>query len=455
MDNCRRFLILIAFMCAAAAAQLPESARARIAEAMRLASSGDLGRAENLLIELKKAHPADAEIRYRLGLVLLRQRKFAPAEAELETSAKLKPDSALAWLGLAQARLQSGRRQQALDAAARAEAHAGAEPSVRRALSMLYAQAEEFSKAAAQEALWWRAMPDDRESPLRAVEFYIRAGQADPALAIAQEALKRGDNAALRNWSGKAYRLKKNPSQAVEQFQLAISLDPSKPAYYMDLASLFLDHRTPEPAAAVLETAAARFPRNAELRRMLGLARYAMGDSQKALDAFLEAIDLAPDSEAMYGSLETLLPEAGSRLDAILVRLRSFSQKKPSSPVSYYLLAQALLQKPGSEEESEALLRKAAAADPSFWPAYFELHKPLLGRDQLAEAAEALEKVCALNPAHAPSHYSLSQIYARLGDRERSRKHREIHHKLITAQREAAEARRAESPRLPYTLRKP
>ncbi len=422
---------------------------------MRLVASGDLARAETVLTALKQSHTQDPEIRYRLGLVLLRQRKFPLAEAELEASARLKPDSPMAWLGLAQTRLQLGRREQALDAAARAGAHAAGEPPVWRALAMLYAQAEEFSKAAEQEVKWWRANPGDQESPVRATEFYVRGGKADPAIAIAQEALARAASGSLHNLLGKAYRLKKEPARAVEQFQLAIRLDAGKPAYYSDLATLFLDHRTPEPAVAVLDSALVRFPKDAELYRLLGLARYAMGDSQKALDAFLQAIDMEPYSELMYVSLETLLPEAGPRLNQIVLKLRAFCEKKPSSPVGHYLLAQALSNRPGAEEETEALLRKAITADPGFWPAYYELHKPLLAREQLAEAAQALEKATALNPRHAASHYSLSQIYARLRDRDRSRKHREIHHRLITAQREAAEARRADSPRLPYTLRKP
>jgi tetratricopeptide (TPR) repeat protein len=385
-------LTVLSFLAAAQGAQLAES--------MRLAASGDLERARNLLIQLKQSHPGDPEIRYRLGLVLLRQRNFQQAESELEAAARLKPDSPMVWLGLAQVRLQLGRAEQGLEAASRAAELAGGDPAVSRALAMLNAQAAEFYSG-----------------------------------------------------SAKALRLKKEPARAVEHFQLAIRLNPDQPSYYAELATLFLDHRTPEPAAAVLDAAVARFPKDAELHRLLGLARYAAGDSQRALDAFLAAIELAPDSELMYVSLETLLPEAGSRMDQIVARLRRYAQKNPSSPVGHYLLA--LSNGSGNDAETEALLRKAIASDAAFWPAWYELHKLLLARDQLAQASEALEKVGSLNPNHAPSHYSLAQIYARLGNRDRSRKHRQIHHQLISAEREAAEARRAQSPRLPYTLGKP
>jgi tetratricopeptide (TPR) repeat protein len=212
------------------------------------------------------------------------------------------------------------------------------------------------------------------------------------------------------------------------------------------LAQLFLDHDTAEPAEVVLKTAVRRFPTNAEVLRMLGLAYYAQGKMQEALDAFLKAIDADPDIESAYASLEVLLPDAGQRAPEIIAKLRTFTERHPESPIGPFLLA---LIEPG---KSEALLRQAIRVAPGFWPAYFELHKVLKAREQWEEAAAALEKTAELNPDYAPAHYALAEYYNRKGDRARAARERELHHKLLADQRKAEEQHRAQAPRLSFAV---
>jgi tetratricopeptide (TPR) repeat protein len=182
--------------------------------------------------------------------------------------------------------------------------------------------------------------------------------------------------------------------------------------------------------------------------RLLGIAHYGTGNSQKALEAFLRTIDLAPDEESGYSSLETLLPEVGDRRDEVLQRLKDYCERRPASPLGWYLLALV-------EGGREDLLRRAVAAEPSFWPAWFELHKPLLAAERLDEAVQVLERTVALHPDHGAAHYALAQVYARLGNREKALAARRHHHDLVTKEREAAEARRQQAPMLPYRLREP
>jgi tetratricopeptide (TPR) repeat protein len=105
---------------------------------------------------------------------------------------------------------------------------------------------------------------------------------------------------------------------------------------------------------------------------------------------------------------------------------------------------------PSEGEEPAALLKQAVAVAPDFWPAHYELHYYL--KEQPAAAAKALERVVALNPEFAPAHYSLAQMYAAMGDRERARKERETHHRLISRQRAETERLRQSMPRLSYQL---
>ena len=63
---------------------------------------------------------------------------------------------------------------------------------------------------------------------------------------------------------------------------------------------------------------------NADVERMLGLAYYAQGKNQQALDAFLSAIDASPDEESFYATLQVLpdnlIPQ--SRLNPISLKIQ-------------------------------------------------------------------------------------------------------------------------------------
>ena len=391
---------------------------ASVKDALRLAGEGRSAEAEQMLAGLNRANPGDPEIQYRFGLVLLKNGKLAAARAQLESAARLAPDP-LVWLALAQVRLRLDDLAGALAAAGRARGGNPSNPAIGRALSLF---------------------------DVEVIKFHLQKGHARQAVDLAKKAIAVSDLAVLHNLLGKAHELNREPAAASNEMQQAIRLDPNQASWYLDVAQLFLNHNTPEPAELVLVDVVKRFPNHAEAMRLLGVARYALGKKDQALEAFLSAIDAAPESEAAYASLETLLPDAGPHLEEIIRRLRQFTTTVPSSPLGPYLLALVL------PDESEALLRKSIKAVPGFWPAWFELHKVLRSQDKWDEAAAALEKTIALKPDFPPSHYALAEHYNRTGDYARAAQERERHHKLLTEQRAAAEKQRAEAPRLTYTL---
>jgi tetratricopeptide (TPR) repeat protein len=233
---------------------------------------------------------------------------------------------------------------------------------------------------------------------------------------------------------------------AAKEFQEAIRLDPTRPVYYLELAQLLLSHDTPEPAELILASALKRFPKNGALLRTLGLATFAQGKNTAALDAFLKAIDADPEDESAYASLEVLLPDAQPRTREISAKLTTFSKRHPDSPVGPYLAG--LL----ASNQAEELFRRAITAAPTFWPAWFELHKLQKAQGKSDDAAASLRKVIELNPTYAPAHYALAEYLIKKGDRAGAAREREIHHKLLNDQREADQKHRVESPRLAFTV---
>jgi tetratricopeptide (TPR) repeat protein len=299
-----------------------------------------------------------------------------------------------------------------------------------------------------------RAAPGEFEIQYRLGLVLLRQGKledARPRLELARKLqpdvpVARAALALLHSSLGRTAAANGDAPAAAREFQQAIQIDPSRPVYCLELAQLLLDHETPEPAELILRNAAARFPVNGEVLRMLALAIFAQGRSREALEAFLKVIDLAPELESSYASLEVLLPDAGPRLPEVAARLRKFVRNHPESPLGPYLLALI------TPEKAEPLLRQAIAADANFWPAYFELHKLLQANGKDDEAGAALVKVVELNPEFAPAHYALAEYYMKKGDRASSVRERELHHRLMTMRRDAEAEHRVRAPRLAFTV---
>jgi tetratricopeptide (TPR) repeat protein len=260
--------------------------------------------------------------------------------------------------------------------------------------------------------------------------------------------------AELHSALGRAYRAGGDSAAAVESFQAAIQSDPAKPEFYGELAALFLDHRTPEPALAILNQAAAKFPASQEILRLQGLALYALGRNAEAIDVFLRMAKLDPDSEAAFVSMETLLPDAGERLPEIIGLLRAHCDRRQSA-VGLHLLAMAVSLETPQSAEPEGLLRKSIGIRADYWPAYYALHEILFDQGKWEEAAAALEKTVAIHPEHGAAHFRLAQVYTRLGDRERAATERRKHHEIAERIRVAAEERREKMPRLSYEVAAP
>ena len=226
---------------------------------MNLAAQGRFAEAEQVLRGIETTYPNGFEVRYRLGLILLRQGNAREAAMRFEAAAQKSPNSALAWLGLAQARLRLGQRDTALQAAGarrpiwQPRNHRCGAPS-----RWFYTDANEFSLAAEFEERWGRTPGADPDSGLRLCRLRVRADDKRAVQACLQ-AIAGRDSTELQQLLGDAYRFASDAPHAVEAYQRAIQLDPAEAVSYFKLASLFLDHRTPLPAIAILDSAVARF----------------------------------------------------------------------------------------------------------------------------------------------------------------------------------------------------
>ena len=250
---------------------------------------------------------------------------------------------------------------------------------------------------------------NDNQTAKTALEQAVKLAPTQPMfwLAVAEARLRA-------NETGPA-------AQAITQANKLAPADPAinkgREMFHRRLiphARQLLDDRHEKQAEAALREAAKTQAKEPELHRLLGLALYAQGRNEPAIDEFLAAIDLAPNEQTLYAGLETLLPNEPRR-PAIEARLKPFAA---TSPLGKYLL--------GLQTASPALFEAALNQDPSFWPAAFALHKSV----PTERAIQLLEQVTTQNPNYAPAYYALAQLYAQQGDREKAQAARIRHHQL-------------------------
>jgi len=277
-----------------------------------------------------------------------------------------------------------------------------------------------FLFAATADELFQRGVlalkQNDNPAARAALEEAVKLAPREPMmwLAVAEARLRSGDAAPAAQAVVQATKLA--PSDPIVQKGRAL-FERRLLSFQINQGRALLEARQEKRAEAVLRDALKMHAKEAELHRLLGLALYAQGRNEAAIDSFLSAIDLAPDEEALYAGLETLLPNDARRA-AVEARLKPYAAKNPDSPLGWYLLALAT--------GDQAQLEHALKVDPTFWPAAFALHAYVPAE----RAIQLLETVTAQNPNYAPAYYALAQLYAKAGDRVKALAARKRHHEL-------------------------
>jgi predicted Zn-dependent protease len=319
----------------------------------------------------------------------------------------------------------------------------------RLGLILLRRGALEEARAHLEEAV--RLQPHAAASHLALARLHwLREDRTNAQAELARAAELGADDPAVQQALAELHRQTGDGPATAQALQRASELAPDNLRLRLELAELYLDHRTPEGALATAAAALERFPGDPNLLRLKGLAHYGLGETQPAIDAFLAAIDADPSSEIAHASLETLLPEAGDRLPAILERLEVFSIDQPESPIGPFLLGLALAVERPDEPRVTLMLREALRRAPDLWPAWFELHRPLELAGDRQGAIEALEQAARLNAEHPETRFALARLYAQAGRKQEAVAARREHHRLMSKRREAEERRRAQQPKLPF-----
>jgi tetratricopeptide (TPR) repeat protein len=329
--------------------------------ALAYQAEGDYEMAIADLLALAAIQPADAQLRYQLGMLL----------------AALEPEDALAHLAQA-AELDPGY----LDDVSILEDHIlTARLAGDRAYTLMAA-----GRALASLSRWELAAEAFRQATL------ARPDYAD-AWAYLGEALQH-----LEEEVGSSSPGSQAAPPGLSELKKALALDPNSLAANTLLAIFWQRQDRYDRALEVLQPAAMLHPRNPALQAELGNTQAVLGNLPAAQEAYEKAVRLSPHDPAAL----RLLASFSIRYEYLVRQVGLPAARKavllaPEDPASLDLMAQALILL-GDALNAERFLRRAIEADPDFAPARLHLGWASLLKKDNSIAAENLRLAQSLAP---------------------------------------------------------
>lgn len=236
-----------------------------------------------------------------------------------------------------------------------------------------------------------RARPGDLQAQLLLGKAHLSQGRAARAVQILQDALKRGDQPALRSALGLALVGAGRYPEALRELETVFAKDPRDLQAGFALGRLHVQSGQAASALRVAQALEKNFPANAEVQTLLGQARRLRGDAAGAKAAFEAAIKADPALAAPQVQLARLaldagdLPRAAQVLDAVLAR-------NDKEPEAISMLA-ALSERTGRLADAERWLARgdevAGRDNPMPALALVDFH---LRQAQIPKAQEALKR---------------------------------------------------------------
>ena len=365
----------------------------------RKVGTGQLETAEGELRRLL-ADTESARARDLLGVVLIRQGRIGEAEPEFRRAVELSPDFLPARLNLGRLYLQQRRADEAL---AELQAAAKLGPLGRDlAFQLAVLELDAGQTAAAEGRLL--ALATELDS--------VRA-----LLRLARSMARRGESQA-----------------ALEHLERALALAPNSEEVLSAHARLLLALRAPAVAIETLGALRRMHPSVGTYPYLLGVAELQIAEAGAAVESLSRAVELEPRQAVAWIALglahNTLkqLPEAKNALSRAL-------QLVPGNVDALVALAEAE-HGLGELEAAERHLQRSLEIAGEAAGALYVLGKIRMAQNRYDEARDVLARAVQEDPTMARAHYQLSLAYARLGDRESSRAHRELYRQTQAEQEE-------------------
>ena len=215
---------------------------------------------------------------------------------------------------------------------------------------------------------------------------------------------------------------------AAEILERALELAPNSEEVLAARAKVSLAVQTPVVAIRALESLTRMHPTAPEYHYLLGVARLQIGEMAGSVEALQLSLELEPGRPLALIALGTTLNAQKRFAEAREVARRAV-RLDPESAEALADLAEAE-EGLGEIEAAEEHANQALARAPEHAQALATIGRIRMTQERYEEARDAFLRAVASEPHSAKTHYQLSLAFARLGDRESSRKHLELYRRI-------------------------
>jgi tetratricopeptide (TPR) repeat protein len=289
--------------------------------------------------------------------------------------------------------------------------------------------------------------PEDYNTGYDLSLAYLNSGDTANASTLLRKMIAQRETAELDNLLAEVNERSGDYKTAALEYHRAAELDPSENNIF-DLASFLLQHSNYEGfldhSLTFFQYGAQKYPRSAKMTVGLGVALYAEGRYDDAVQTLCAAVDLDPTDPKPFQFLSKVSTVSTARIPEIRNRLEKFVELYPNNGPAIYYYAMALWRRSEGESAAdlptvEALLKRAIAAAPAFYEAHYELGILYQDEQKYPEAIRELNQTVALRPDFNRAHYRLFLLYSRTHQKQLAEAHLAILKQLKQEDAEAEE----------------
>lgn len=306
--------------------------------------------------------------------------------------------------------------------------------------------------------------PGDYKNSYDLATAYLMLGDLPHASELGAQMLTHQrtnqEQASVRHLLGDLAERRHDPLEAVSDYQIAATLDPTESNYFSWGAELLL-HKAAEPAVEVFRTGVRLHPTSARMLAGMGAALYAGGSAEEAARRLCDASDLEPASSIPYLFLGKLQEASPAALPCAGQTLERFARNNPENALANYYYGLALWKEsresgdPKTLQTIEALWKKSVAIDPRLSTAYVQLGNLYSSSGRFQDAIFAYKQAIAADPSGSDVHYRLGLSYKRVGDEQEAQKEFQQYKELDKSESTKVEKQRRDLRQFIITLREP
>ncbi len=381
---------------------------------------------------------------------LVDQQRFAQAYGHYHQSLRV-------WRTSARAHFLAGRTARRAGLYAEAERHLAdcqrleGGPSVAVGVENLLLRAQSGDVGAVEDTLWKYLEKDKPETPLvleALAHGYLRVLRTGAAVRCLRMLLEREpDHIEALLMRAEIEEGNYGARKARADYRRVLELDPERDDARLSLANNLLTNNARE-AHALFEQLLSRKPDNVEVRLGLARAEQALGEWDKARALLETVLNKEPDNSKALARLGMLLLNTGKAAESEALFRKAIAADALNHEAHFHLY-KCLAQQPGREGEADAqvalyervkadvarlgeIATKEMTRTPNDPKLHYELGTLYLRYGKPEVGVRWLYSALKLDPHHQPSHQALYDHFKRTGDSERAERHRAQLHQDTT-----------------------